>query len=45
MTTNSILGELQKRKDLLNLKNARAEESYWKDGDKKRQMVNLFAQT
>lgn len=41
MTVSSKLGELQKIKDKLSLKNIRSEEDYFKNGDKRRADVNL----
>ena len=39
MTVSLKLGELQKIKDALALKNVRAEQAYYKNGDKQRQNV------
>jgi len=40
MTVSLKLGEMQKIKDELTLKNVRSENAYWKDGDRKRQKVS-----
>ena len=40
MTVSLKLGEMQKIKDELALKNVRSENAYWKDGDSKRQKVS-----
>ena len=44
MTVSSKLGQLQKIKDQLNLKNVRDEEAYYRDGDKRRKdvIINYF---
>ncbi len=42
MTVSSKLGELQKIKDQINIRNARNEEAYYRDGDKRREDVLIF---